>query len=350
MSEKYVAYVGTYTRGSGEGIYIYDVNAEEGTMKKRKSVPVSNSAYLCFSADKRFLYSIADDGVAGFRIEKDGDLTFLNRVEIDGMRASHLSVDRSGRFLFTGGYYDGKVTVLGLNSDGSLRGVLDGVYHRGTGSVAERNFRPHVCCVKMTPDQKYLCAVDNGIDQVKMYTVSDEGKLHLAETLRCPRDSGPRRICFSGDGRFFYVVCELANVVEVYSCTNTDKGPVLDKIQEISTTSDNVDKLHDAACGMTITRDGKHLFTSTAGDNSVAMFEVDQETGLLTKKFALPISGEYPRHINLFPDDRHIACLNYESNLITTFAINYDKNLILQKGRPKKIDTPNCILFRETDE
>ena len=142
MSEKYVAYVGTYTRGSGEGIYIYDVNAEEGTMKKRKSVPVSNSAYLCFSADKRFLYSIADDGVAGFRIEKDGDLTFLNRVEIDGMRASHLSVDRSGRFLFTGGYYDGKVTVLGLNSDGSLSGVLDGVYHRGTGSVAERNFRP----------------------------------------------------------------------------------------------------------------------------------------------------------------------------------------------------------------
>ena len=350
MSKKCVAYVGTYTRGSGEGIYIYDVNVKEGTMKKRKSVSVSNSAYLCFSADRKYLYSIADDGVAGFRIEKDGDLTFINRVEIDGMRASHLSVEKSGRFLFTGGFYDGKVTVMSLNEDGSIAGVADGVYHRGTGSVSERNFRPHVCCVKTTPDQKYLCAVDNGIDQVKMYKVSDEGKLQLVEILRCPRGSGPRRICFSRDGRFFYVLCELANVVEVYSCEESEKMPILEKIQVISTTSDNVDKLHDAAAGMTMTRDGKYLFTSTAGDNSVAMFEVDLETGLLTKKFALPISGEYPRHINLFPDDGHIACLNYESNLITTFAINYEKNLLLQKGRPKKIETPNCILFREIED
>ena len=31
MSDKYVAYVGTYTHGSSVGIHLYDVNVEEGT-------------------------------------------------------------------------------------------------------------------------------------------------------------------------------------------------------------------------------------------------------------------------------------------------------------------------------
>lgn len=350
MSSKCVAYVGTYTRGSGEGIYIYDVNVAEGTMKKRKSVPVKNSAYLCLSANGKYLYSVVDEGVAGFSIGPDGDLTFINEIDIDGMRACYLGVDQSGKYLFAGGYYDGKVTMIRTLEDGTLDSVLDGVYHKGTGSVAERNFRPHVNCVQMTPGQKYLCAVDNGIDQVRLYRIREDETLKLVETLRCPRESGPKRVCFSRDGRFIYVLCELANVVEVYSVNDTGKTPVAEKLQTISTTSDNVDQLHDAACDVCMTEDGEYLFTSTAGDNSLAMFRVDAETGLLTKEFALPISGEYPRHIELFPDGKHIACVNYESNLITTFAINYEKKVILQKGRPKKIETPNCLLFKMLED
>ena len=349
MSKKCVAYVGTYTRGSGKGIYIYDVNVEEGTMKKRKSVPVRNSAYLCLSANGKYLYSVVDDGVAGFAIGDDGDLTYINEIDIDGMRPCFICTDRSGKYLFAGGYYDGKVTVIRTLEDGTLAGVLDGVYHKGTGSVAERNFRPHVNCVRMSPRDKYLCAVDNGIDPVKIYQITEEGKLHLTETLRCPRESGPKRVEFSKDGRYLYVLCELANVVEVYSVSHNGKVPVMERVQVISTTSDNEDKLHDTACDTCISEDGQYLFTSTAGDNSLAMFHVDPETGLLTKEFALPISGEYPRHIELFPDGKHIACVNYESRLITTFAINYEKKLILQKGRPKKIETPNCLLFKMLD-
>ena len=65
---------------------------------------------------------------------------------------------------------------------------MDGVYHKGLGSVAERNFRPHVNCVRPTPDNKYLCAVDNGIDQVKLYRINKrQHKLELVDILRCPR-------------------------------------------------------------------------------------------------------------------------------------------------------------------
>lgn len=346
MSEKYVAYVGTYTHGSSIGIHLYDVDVEEGTLTERKVVPVNNSSHICRSLNGKYLYSIADEGVAVFAVEPDGDLTPINKVDIDGMRGCYLSVDQTGRYLFVAGYHDGKVTVVHTHRDGRLGSVMDGVFHKGLGSVAERNFRPHVSCVVPTPDNKYLCAVDNGIDQVKLYRINQQrDRIELVDILRCERESGPRELLFSADGRFAYLICELHNEVEVYTYTNGDKGSVFEKIQTVSTTSDNVDRAHDAAAGICLSPDHKYLFTSTAGDNTVAMFKIDEETGCLDKKFALPISGEYPKDIAMFPDGKHIAVANHESNTVTTFAIDYEKNVLVQKGRPMKVETPNCILI-----
>lgn len=346
MAEKYVAYVGTYTHGSSIGIHLYDVDVEEGTLSERKVVPINNSSDICRSLNGKYLYSIADEGVAVFHIdEKDGDLTLMNKVDIDGMRGCYLSVDQNGQYLFVGGYHDGKVTVVHTHEDGRLGSVMDGVFHRGLGSVAERNFRPHVNCVVPTPENKYLCAVDNGIDQVKIYRINQHNKLDMVDILRCGRESGPRLLKFSANGRFAYLLYELANEVEVYTYADGRNAPVFEKIQTLSTTSDNVDRMHDAASGMCFSNDGRHLFTSTAGDNTVAMYSIDEETGLLTKEFALPISGQYPKDIAVFPDDKHIAVVNHESNSITTFTIDYEKKVLVQKGRPMKVETPNCILI-----
>ncbi len=343
--EKYVAYVGTYTHGSSIGIHLYDVDVEEGTLTERKVVPVNNSSYVCRSANGKFLYSIADEGVAVFQIAEDGDLQMINKIDIDGMRGCFVSVSKDGKYLFVAGYHDGKVTLVHTHHDGRLGSVMDGVFHKGLGSVAERNFRPHVSCVKLTPDAKYLCAVDNGIDQVKIYRITEKDKLELVDVLRCERESGPRLIRFSNDGRYAYLLYELDNSVDVFSYTDRDGAPEFEKIQTVSTTSDNVDQIHDAASGIAMTPDGKWLFTSTAGDDTVAMFSVDQETGLLQKEFALPISGRYPKDIAVFPDGKHIACVNHESNTITTFAIDYEKKVLVMKGKPMKVETPNCILI-----
>ncbi|MDY6286314.1 MAG: lactonase family protein [Lachnospiraceae bacterium] len=343
--QKYVAYVGTYTQGSSLGIYIYDVDVKEGTLSERKYVPINNSSYLCRSANGKFLYSIEDEGVAVFAIEDDGDLKMINRIKIGGMRGCYVSVDHTGKYLFVAGYHDGKVTLIHTHHDGRLGSVMDGVFHKGLGSVSERNFRAHVSCVKMTPDNKYLCAVDNGIDQVKVYSISNKDKLELRDIIRCERESAPRLIKFGNSGKFAYILYELNNSVEVYSYKDNDGEPEFEKLQTISTTSENVDEIHDAASGMDMSPDGKFLFTSTAGDDTVAMFAIDQKTGLLTKKFALPIGGVYPKDIAVFPDGKHIACVNHESGTITTFTIDYDKNVLIQKGRPCTVDTPNCILI-----
>ena len=226
MKDEYVAYVGTYTHGSSIGIHLYDVNVEEGTLTERKVIPVNNSSHIARSLNGKYLYSIADEGVAVFAVEDDGDLTPINKVDIDGMRGCYLSVDKTGRYLFVAGYHDGKVTVVHTHKDGRLGSLMDGVFHKGLGSVAERNFRPHVSCVVPTPDNKYVCAVDNGIDQIKMYKLNTQrDRLKLVDILRCERESGPREIVFSESGKYAYVIYELMNKVDVFSYRDTGNGP-----------------------------------------------------------------------------------------------------------------------------
>ena len=140
-NKKYVAYVGTYTHGNSKGIQVYDVDVEKGTLKERSEVQVSNASHTAISKNGKFLYSIED-------------LTRINRVSIDGMRGCFLATGVDGKYLYVAGYHDGKVTVVHTRRDGSLGRIMDGVYHKGLGSVAERNFRPHVNCVRPTPDNK----------------------------------------------------------------------------------------------------------------------------------------------------------------------------------------------------
>ena len=314
MGKKYVAYVGTYTHGTSKGIQVYDVNLEEGTLTERSEVEVSNASYTAVSKNGKYLYSIEVEGVAVFKR--------INRVDIDGMRGCFLATDVDGKYLYVAGYHDGKVTVVHTHKDGRLGSVMDGVFHTGLGSVAERNFRPHVNCVRPTPDNKYLCAVDNGIDQIKVY-----------------------RIRFSADGRYAYVLFELSNEIKVYSYNGEGDTPEFELLQSVSTLAKKEDGSvsHNAASGLALAPDGKHLFCTTAGENTVGMFEVDGETGLLDRKFVLPVSGDYPKDLVIFPDNQHIAVANHSSNSITTFKVDYEKNIIMMKGKPRKIETPNCI-------
>ena len=255
MGKKYVAYVGTYTHGTSKGIQVYDVNLEEGTLTERSEVEVSNASYTAVSKNGKYLYSIEDEGVAVFKRDHNGDLARINSVDIDGMRGCFLATDVDGKYLYVAGYHDGKVTVVHTHKDGRLGSVMDGVFHTGLGSVAERNFRPHVNCVRPTPDNKYLCAVDNGIDQIKVYRINKRtDKLELVDIVRCPRESGPRIIRFSADGRFAYVLFELSNEIKVYSYNGNGDIPEFELLQSVSTLAKKEDGnvSHNAASGLAL--------------------------------------------------------------------------------------------------
>ena len=158
--KKYVAYVGTYTHGTSKGIQVYDVDVENGTLTERSEVEVSNASHLAVSKNGKYLYSIEDEGVAVFRRDKNGDLSRINSVDINGMRGCYLATDVDGRYLYVAGYHDGKVTVVHTHKDGRLGSVMDGVFHKGLGSVAERNFRPHVNCVRSAMRLRYTAMTE----------------------------------------------------------------------------------------------------------------------------------------------------------------------------------------------
>ena len=102
---------------------------------------------------------------------------------------------------------------------------------------------------------------------------------------------------------------------------------------------------NNAASALSFSADYKYLLSSNAGDNSVVIYDVDQKTGFLTKNFCLPISGEYPKDAEIFPNNKFLVSLNHETNAMTFFSIDLEKHTMIMNGAPMKVNVPNCIVF-----
>ena len=349
---KYVAYVGSYTYiGKSKGITILDVDTERNTLVKREEIEAANASYVMASANGKILYSITDEGVISFQILPDGSLKRINTAKIRGMRGRFMDIDPSGKFIAVGGYHDGKTTLLKLREDGSVGRITDGVYNQGMGSIAERDSQPHVSCVRFTPDGKYLCSIDLGLDYIKIFRVNYEtGKLSVAHILHCNMQSAPHQMVFSKDGRFLYVICQMSNSVSVYSYHDEDNSPQFTLLQTLPTVGKrSMSSSMTKALHLDITPDDRHLLYSSAGDNCIGMYDRDPETGLLTHRFSLPISGRFPKDFFLLPDGEHICSVNYEEGTLTFFTLNYEKGLIIMNAAPVKVDQPNCGIIVEVE-
>ncbi len=349
--DRYVAYVGTYTRGKSEGIYIYDIDADNWTMKERKVVPVDNPSDVLVSNNGQYLYAITDLGVNAYQITEDGDLEFLNSQWTGGMRGCYLETDMEDRFLFVAGYHDARVSVMRLGEDGYLGEAADGVFHEGIGlSITDRSAMPHVTCVKLTPNLKGIFAVDSGLDQVKVYDVNlQTGKLRLNDIIRCKLDSGPRMLRSYRQGKFLYILEEMSNQVTVYQAVpDPEREGEFDYefIQEISTI-DEGQGARAAACGIEFSPDGQHLFVSNAGVNTIVVFNVDQKTGLLTKNCSGYCSGDYPKSLVVLPDNEHFVVLSHNTNEMMIYKMNYEEGFFLMSAKPIPIGTPNSIFIHK---
>lgn len=345
--EKYVAYVSTYTRGDTHGIKIYDVDMENGRFIEKDKVAVTNSSYVTISHNKKYLYSITDFGVEAYKILEDGSLKMISVATINGMRGCYLSTDYTDTYLFVAGYHDGKLTVLHLNENGSVGEITDEIFHKGLGTVAERNFRPHINCARMTHDNKYLLVADQGMDHVNVYRLDlTNGKVSLADVIRSELESAPRHIKISRDGRFIYIVHEWKCFIDVYSYEEKDGQPVFEKIQTIATVKREKGS-SNAASALSFSEDHRYLVSTNAGDDSATLYSVNEETGMLTALFCLPVSGDYPKDASLFPNNKFLVSLNHESNEMTFFRVDPENGTLIMNGPPIPVDVPNCIAFHK---
>lgn len=347
--KKQVAYVGCYTfHGNSQGLEIFDVDPEAGRFTRRSEVKVDNCAFLTVSEDRKFLYAAVDEGISTFRINADGDLEFLKTTSIRGMRGCYMDIHPSGKFIAIGGYHDGKMTVLRIDGDGTVGDITFEFYDKGIGSVAERNFRPHLSCTEFSPDGKLLLAVDSGIDQVKVFLFDETtGYAKMRDMVHCGVNSGPHRLKFYDHGKVVYILHELQNYVGVYDVTVNEKGlPVFELKQKIATLPKNY-TVPSAACVIDFSSDFKHLICANAGENTIALFDIEEGTGLLTLRHILPISGDYPKDIDVFPNGKFLVSTNHDSNSLTFFRIHFDTGTIVMNGLELPIDNPNCLRIVE---
>ncbi|MDE5952224.1 MAG: lactonase family protein, partial [Acetatifactor sp.] len=255
--------------------------------------------------------------------------------------------DYTDQYLFVAGYHDGKLTVLRLEEDGSIGAITDEIFHKGMSSQSGRNSRPHVNCARMTHDNKYLLVADQGMDHVNVYRINlDSGKLRLADVIRGDMEAGPRHVKMSQDGRFVYIVNEWECNIDVYSYEEKGNVPYFNRIQSISTLNDYAPQ-GSAANALSFSADYNYLLSSNVGDNSVILYNVNKEDGTLTKNFCLPISGEFPKDADIFPNNKFVVSLNHESSTLTFFKIDVINGWMTMNGAPMKLEAPNCIIFHK---
>ncbi len=346
MADKYVAYVGTYTHENSIGIHVYDVDIEKGALTERSVIPINNPSYVAVSKNGKYAYSIADEGLAAYAIDENGDLSEINQMWIGGMRGCFIETDSKNRYAFVAGFHDGKVTMMRLNSDGSIEGIADGIFHQGIGkSMLEKRSEPRVTCVRLTPDEKYLCAVDWGLNQVKIYGVDYKvGKLNLVDILRCPFNTAPRQMVFTNDGKFAYVLEEATNAILIYSYEDKKSGPKFEKISEFSI-FEKENRL-SSSYNIRISSDDAYVYVSMDGTNQVACI-ARAEDGTLTLESLTPISGDFPKSIAILPGDETLVSLNHDTNEIRTFTISHEKKTMFMKNKPIKVDKPNSIFLHK---
>lgn len=346
-NKKYVAYVSTYTMGDNHGIRIYDVDVENGKFIEKDKVEITNSSYIAVSHNRKYLFSITDFGVESYSILEDGSLELINFAPINGMRGCYLSTDYEDNYLFVAGYHDGKLTVLEIEEDGSIGKIVDEKYHKSYGSVAGRSYRPHINCARMTHDNKYLLVADQGMDHVNVYSLnSTNGTLQLVDVIRGEIEAAPRHIKISKDGRFIYIVHEWKCNIEVYEYQNHKNISYFNKIQTISTIDDKCTQ-GTSASALSFSFDYKYLLSSNAGDNSVIIYDVNEKDGTLKENLRLPISGEYPKDAEIFPNNNFLVSLNHESNTMTFFKVDLKQHTLVMNGAAMKINAPNSIVIHE---
>jgi len=329
-------YVGSYTSqpGGGDGIAF-------GTLDGLTTVATTaDPSFLVRSADGRFLYATneeSDGKVAAFAVQPDGGLELLNQQPTNGMDPCHLDIDPSGRFLLSANYSSGSVAIHPIQDDGSLGEATQFLQRHGTGPNEERQEGPHAHQVAFDPAGEYVFDIDLGSDSVYSSRLNDEGRLEEVDRLRIHPGAGPRHMVFHPTAGAAYVINELDSTLTV--CGYADGK--LQVVQTVSTRpADSPGENFPAE--LLISADGRHLYGSNRGDNTIAVFEIAADALSVDLVQTIGSGGDWPRHLAFSNDGTRLYAANERSDQIATFTITDGR--LSQEGDPVSWPKPVCVL------
>ena len=352
----YLVYVGTYTDHQSKGIYAYRFNAATGQLTSLGlAAETSNPSFLAVDPNQKFLYAVNETGkfqdqssgaVSAFAIDRrTGKLTLLNQVASRGADPCYVAVDKTGKYVLVANYSGGSVAVFPVLKSGRLGEAISVLQYKGAGANPERQESPHAHWIDFSADNRFAVAADLGLDRLDVYKFdSTKGSLVPNDPgiVQVKPGAGVRHFAFHPSARFAYAVNEMDSSVTSFSY-DPARG-VLHELQTISMLPKDFSGKNDAA-EIQVHPNGKFLYASNRGYDSIAVFTIDPEKGTLTPVEYVPTQGKAPRYFAIDPTGSRLFVANQSSGNIVVFQIDPVTGRLTATGRVLEIASPVCLKF-----
>lgn len=353
-SAHYYLLVGTYDSPLSEGIYVYDFNSADGTAREISHIKSSNPSFLAISADNRYVYAVNENAdsithkggsVSSFSFDKkNGTLKLLSKQSSQGDHPCYVSVDKTGKWVLAGNYTSGNFSVLPVIKNGVLGKAKTVIQHKGSGPDSSRQQSAHVHAVYLKNGGAELFVPDLGTDKLMRYRLNTAtGAVTPAAGghITVSPGTGPRHIDFHPNGKFAYLVQELTSAVVVYK---TKTGGGLEEIQNNSALPYTYRGPQGGAADIHVSPDGKFLYCSIRGlANTIAVFSIDQVSGMITMVESVFVEGEKPRNFNFDPTGNFLLVGNQNSDEIVIFKRDRESGKLTDSGNRIRLGKPVCI-------
>ncbi len=348
--KEYKLFVGGFTQEpGGKGLSVFDFDGRNGSLKLvSESDAGPNPSYFCFSEKKNLFYVLNE--VMEFKGEFGGGLTTLRYNTESGQFEKlmetlmpyggpcFISMSADSGFLFVANYPNGSVAVVRLDGKGIPETITDTILY-----VKERPDASHAHMILQDPQGKRVYVTDLGLDRVVTYNFDvKEGKLEMPVNgiATLPKGAGPRHFVFNSDGSKLYVINEPGSIITVF---DVEESQGLTLVQTLSTLRKGFSG-NSYCADIHIGKDGKHLYGSNRGENTIVTFTIGNN-GLLTLAGHTSCGGNWPRNFVIDPSGRHLLVGNQKSDSLAVFRLN--KTTGLPDEPPKKfaVKAPACLKF-----
>jgi 6-phosphogluconolactonase len=348
-----ILYVGTYNARGSEGIYGFRFDAHSGSLTPIGLLARAiNPSFLVLAADQRFLYAVsetnsfnnqASGSICTYKVERTtGALTFRNEVASLGAGPCHLSLGQNGRYLMVANFQGGNIAIFPIMSNGCLGEATAFVQDKGSSVHPQRQDRPHAHAIAVSPDDRHVVAADLGMDLLLVWPFDlATGRIATAHSIVVEPGSGPRHFCFHPNGRFLYLVNEISSSIIIFSYDKAFGD--LRILQTISSLPREFSG-HNDASEIATDSTGRYLYVSNRGADSIHVFGIDAETGLLDSVANIPSGGKAPIHFVLDPRGRFLLVANRDSDNIATFQVDRETGRLTPVAVLHS-PSPACLAF-----
>jgi 6-phosphogluconolactonase len=344
----HLIYIGTYTRTTSRGIYSTRLDSDTGQL----SAPVVaaetvSPTFLAFSPDKRRLYAVLDSKDMAVAYSVNANSAGLDRISgppsADVPAPCHVAVDRTGRALVVANYHSAVIAALPILADGST-GVPNVIPHSGSSVHPTRQTASHPHSATISPDNRFVIVCDLGLDRIFTYRFDPAAAtLSPAEPafVATAPGAGPRHFAFGKDSLHAYAINELGNTVVAYAY---DSGTgALAPFQTLSTLPANFSG-ESITAEIRVHPNGRFLYGSNRGHDSIAVFGVDPASGRLAQVEIVPAGGKAPRNFALTPDGKWLVCAHQDSNSLCAFRVDPDTGRLTRVPGSISVPMPVCVL------